>query len=95
MFDSGATDSFISPSLVAKCKLEAAKQDLGWQVEQASSTRVSTYFIVQKCKLSLGGFVTSVDLQVRPLGSYDVVLGMDWLGSHRASIEYRKKTIMC
>ena len=30
-----------------------------------------------------------------PLGSYDIVLGMDWLGSHRASIDYRKKTIQC
>ena len=30
LFDSGATDSFISPSLVAKCKLEAVKQDYGW-----------------------------------------------------------------
>ena len=39
--------------------------------------------------------MTSVDLQVIPLGSYDVVLGMDWLGSHRASIDCRKKTIVC
>ena len=36
-----------------------------------------------------------VDLWVIPLGSYDVVLGMDWLGSHGASIDYRKKTILC
>ena len=35
-----------------------------------------------------------VDLWIIPLGSYDVVLGMDWLGSHRASINYRKKTNM-
>ena len=46
LFDLVATISFISPSLVAKCKLEAVKQDLGWQVELASSTRVSTVSIV-------------------------------------------------
>ena len=32
---------------------------------------------------------------VIPLGSYGVVLGMDWLGSHRASIVCKKKTIVC
>ena len=30
-----------------------------------------------------------------PLGSYDIVLGMDWLGPHKASIDCRKKTIRC
>ena len=95
LFDLGATDSFISPSLVAKCKLEAVKQDLGWQMELVSSARVSIDSIVQKCELSLGGFLRLVDLWVIPLGSYDVALGMDWLDSHRASIDCRKKTIMC
>ena len=37
----------------------------------------------------------SFDLQFIPLGSYDVVIGIDWLGSHRASIDCRKKTILC
>ena len=95
MFDLGATDSFISPSLVAKCKMEAVKQVRGWQVELASGTKVSTDSLVHKCGLSIGGFETSVNLRVIPLGSYDVVLGMDWLGSHRAIIDYRKKTIVC
>ena len=95
MFDSSATDSFISPSLVAKCKLEVVKKDRGWKVELASGTKISTDFVVHKCGLSIGGFDTSVELHVIPLGSYDVVLGIDWLSSHRASIDCRKKTIMC
>ena len=95
LFDSGSIDSFISPSLVAKCKLEVVKQDHGWQVELASGGKVSIDSLVHKCGLSIGGFETSVDLRVIPLGSYDVVLGMDWLDSHRASIDCKKKTIMC
>ena len=95
LFDSGAIESFISPSLVTKCKLEVVKQDHGWQVELASGSKVSMDSVVHKCQLSIGGFDTSIHLRVIPLGSYDVVLGMDWLGSHRASIDYRKKTIMC
>ena len=95
LFDLGATDSFISPSIVFKCKLDAVKQDHGWQVELASGIKVSTDSVVHKCGLSLGRFDTAVDLQIIPLGSYDVVLGMDWLGSYRASIGCRKKIIMC
>ena len=95
LFDSGAIDSFISPSLVTKCKLKAVKQGHGWQVELASASKVSMDLVVHKCRLSIGGFDTSVDLRVIPLGSYDVVLGMDWLGSHRASIDCREKTIWC
>lgn len=95
LFDSGATDFFISPSVVSKCKLVAVKQDQGWQVELASGAKVSTDSVVHKCELGLRGMVTSVDLRVIPLGSYDVVLGMDWLDSHKASIDCRKKTIVC
>ena len=64
-------------------------------MELASSTKVSTDFVVHQCGLSIGGFETLVDLQVIPLGSYDFILGMDCLGCHRASIDCRKKTIMC
>ena len=94
LFDSGAIDSFISLSIVSKCKLDAMKQYHGWQVELASGIKVSTGSVVHKCGLSLGSFDTIVDLRVIPLGSYDVVLGMEWLGSHRASIDCRKKIIM-
>ena len=62
LFDSGATDSFISPSLVAKCKLEVVKQDRGWQVELASGAKVSIDSLVHKCGLRIGGFETSIDL---------------------------------
>lgn len=64
-------------------------------MELASGIKVSTDSVVHNCGLSLGSFDTIVDLRVIPLGSYDVVLGMDWLGSHRASIDCRKKIIMC
>ena len=95
LFDLGAIDSFSSPVLVTKCKMEAVKKGHSWYVELASGSKVSMDSVVHKCQLSIGGFDTLVDLRVIPLGSYDVVLGMDWLGAHRASIDYRKKTILC
>lgn len=95
LYDSSATNSFISPFLVECCGLVAAKQDSSWQVELASGARVVTGSLVPRCELNLGKFTTSIDLRVISLGSYGVVLGMDWLEAHGASIDYRKKTIIC
>lgn len=50
---------------------------------------------IPSCELDLGPFVTSVDLRVIPLGSYGVVLGMDWLSSHSTRVYYHLKTVGC
>jgi len=45
------------------------------------------------CILNLREFVTRANLYlyVRILGSYDVVIGMDWLESHEAILHYKMK----
>jgi hypothetical protein len=39
----------------------------------------------------MGDFVTKVDLYVTILGSYDIVIGMDWLESHDAILNCKTK----
>lgn len=89
LFNSRATDSFISPFLVERCGLVVVKQDSCCQVELASGAKVATGSLAHKCELNLGKFITSVDLHVITLGSYGVVLGMDWSGAHGANIDCR------
>ena len=36
-----------------------------------------------------------VDLNVLPLGSYDVLIGMDWLEAQRVKLDYYNKTLEC
>ena len=43
----------------------------------------------------MDGLVTYADLNVLPLGSYDVLIGMDWLKSHRVNLEYYNKNFEC
>jgi hypothetical protein len=43
--------------------------------------------------LNLGEFVTRVNLYVTILGSYDVVIGRDWLESHEAILNYKTKQL--
>ena len=47
------------------------------------------------CPLIMDGLVTCPDLNVLPLGSYDVLIGMDWLEAHRAKLDCYNKTFEC
>ena len=40
-------------------------------------------------------FETSVKINVLPLGSYDMLIGMDWLEQHRVVLNYFNKTFNC
>lgn len=50
---------------------------------------------VHGCELDLGVCTTSVDLRVISLGSYGVVLGMDWVEAHQARFYCRNKRVQC
>ena len=43
----------------------------------------------------MNGLVTCVDLNVLPLGSYDVLIGMDWLEAHKVKLDCYNKTFEC
>ena len=53
LFDSGATDSFISPYVVERCGLVAVSQDVSWEVELASGARVSVSSMVHHARFRL------------------------------------------
>lgn len=95
LFYSGATDSFISSSFVEQCNIPVVKAKFSWQVELASGSRVCAEWIAPDCKISLETFDTLSNLRVIPLGSYDIVLGMDWLEQHQAILDCKVKSINC
>jgi hypothetical protein len=43
------------------------------------------------CTLNLGDFITKANLYVMILGSYDIMIGMDWLESHEAILNCKMK----
>ena len=51
--------------------------------------------MVEKCTLVMNGLVTCVDLNVIPLGSYDVLIGMDWSEAHRVNLDCYNKNFEC
>ena len=47
--------------------------------------------IVKDLLLCFNNLDTSVNLNILPLGSYDIFIGMDWLESHKDVIDYLHK----
>ena len=43
----------------------------------------------------MNGLVTCVDMNVLPLGSYDFLIGMDWLEANRVKLDFYNKTFEC
>ena len=51
--------------------------------------------MVGKCPLVMNGLATCVDLNVLPLGSYDVLIRMDWLEAHKVKLDCYNKDFEC
>ena len=88
-----ATKSFISGAVLKGIKVKAVEQDEFSFVEMASGAKQKVGGKVTGCALNLGEFVTRVNLYVTILGSYDVVIGMDWLETHEAILNCKTKRL--
>ena len=51
--------------------------------------------MVEKCPLVMNGLNTCVDMNVLPLCSYDVLIGMDWLEDHKVKLDCYNKDFEC
>ena len=66
-----------------------------WLVQLTTRTKIKVSEMVMECPIELNGILTKVNLNVLPLGSYDALIGMDWLENHRAKVYCYKKIIKC
>ena len=69
--------NYVSPSIVEKCNLSSKKIKKSWLVQLATETKRKVVNYVENCDLLMSQFKTQVKLNVLPLGSYDVLIGMD------------------
>jgi hypothetical protein len=95
LFDSGATDSFISPSTLEKSGLAAYEHDDFKQVEMDSGKKQAVGPSADNCIIDLGVCTTKLKVYVTALGAYDLIIGMDWLASHRALVDCFTKRVLC
>jgi len=95
LIDSGGSHSYIDPNLVERLHLEKCKHERSWTVQLAIGIRKKFSELVRNCSLDLNGLKTVADLNILPLGSYHVLVRMDWLEPHRVVLDCYGKTITC
>ena len=49
----------------------------------------------RSCSISLNGVNTSININIIPLGSYDILIVMDWLGKNHVVLYCHNKTFTC
>ncbi|GJU41564.1 putative reverse transcriptase domain-containing protein [Tanacetum coccineum] len=93
LFDSGADKSFVSISLSSMLNIPPITLDTTYDIEMANGNLVGTNTVIQGCTLILLNQPFKIDLMPIKLGSFDVVIGMDWLSKYHARIICDEKVV--
>ncbi|GJX41197.1 putative reverse transcriptase domain-containing protein, partial [Tanacetum coccineum] len=93
IFDSGVDFSFISTDFMSLLNVKPSILRPSYVIEIANSRKVESNKIIRGCKLELGDSMFTIDLIPFSHGSFDVIVGMDWLSNHKAVIVFHKKVV--
>ncbi|GJY36034.1 putative reverse transcriptase domain-containing protein [Tanacetum coccineum] len=93
LFDSGADKSFVSTNFSTLIDIKPVELDTSYEVELADGKVVSTNNVLIGCTLNLLNHSFLIDLMVIELGSFDIIIGMDWLSRYDAAILCGEKKV--
>ncbi|GKD03545.1 putative reverse transcriptase domain-containing protein [Tanacetum coccineum] len=86
LFDTGADRSFVSYAFSKYIDVTPTTLDTNYDVELADGKSLTTNTILRGCTLNLQNHLFEIDLLPIELGSFDVIVGMDWMAEHRAEV---------
>jgi hypothetical protein len=95
LIDSGASHIYIDPNMVESLQLPRRKFGKSWLVQLATVARRKVNERVKSCLIYMNGLNTKADLNILPLGSYDCLIGMDWLDPHNDLLDCHNKEFTC
>ncbi|GJT58164.1 putative reverse transcriptase domain-containing protein [Tanacetum coccineum] len=93
LFDSGADFSFISTKFAPLLNVKPSIVSPGYVIEVANGKKEEVDRIIRDCKLELGNSLFTIDLIPLGHGSFDVIVGMDWLSKNKAEIVCHEKVV--
>ncbi|GKB08242.1 putative reverse transcriptase domain-containing protein, partial [Tanacetum coccineum] len=93
IFNSDADRSFVSTTFSNLLDITPDTLDVSYAVELANERISKTNTILRGCTLGLLGHPSNIDLMPVELGSFDVIIGMDWLANHHAVIVCDEKIV--
>ncbi|GJT96622.1 putative reverse transcriptase domain-containing protein [Tanacetum coccineum] len=83
LFDSGADYSFVSTTFIPLLGIEPSELGFKYEIEIASGQLVEIDKVIKGCKLEIEGHVFDIDLIPFGHGSFDVIIGLDWLSNYK------------
>nr|GEX77918.1 putative reverse transcriptase domain-containing protein [Tanacetum cinerariifolium] len=93
LFDSGADRSFVSTTFSALLDVAPSTLDTSYAIELADRRISKNNIVLRGCTLGLLGHPFDIDLMPVELGSFNVLIGMDWLAKYQALIVCDEKVV--
>nr|GEY92776.1 putative reverse transcriptase domain-containing protein [Tanacetum cinerariifolium] len=93
LFDSGANRSFVSNTFSTLLEITPSALDVSYTVELADERTSETQTMLRGCTLGLLGHPFNIDMMPINLGSFDVIISMDWLAKNHAVIVCDEKIV--
>nr|GFB84049.1 reverse transcriptase domain-containing protein [Tanacetum cinerariifolium] len=93
LFDTGANRSFVSTTFSALIDITSTDLETHYDVELADGKIIGVNTIIHGCTLNFMNHPFNIDLMPIPLGSFDVIIGMDWLTKYHGVIICDEKIV--
>ncbi|GKC56984.1 putative reverse transcriptase domain-containing protein [Tanacetum coccineum] len=93
LFDTGADRSFISTTFSSLIDITTTTLDHYYDVELADGKIIRINTIIRGCTLNFLDHLFNINLTLVKLGSFDVIISMDWLSKYHALIDCAEKIV--
>ncbi|GKA51961.1 putative reverse transcriptase domain-containing protein [Tanacetum coccineum] len=93
LFDTGADRSFVSTAFSSQIDITPTALDHYYDVELADERIIGLNTILRGCTLNILNHPSNIDLMPVELGSFDAIIGMDWLVKYQAIIMCAEKIV--
>nr|GFB58127.1 putative reverse transcriptase domain-containing protein [Tanacetum cinerariifolium] len=93
LFNFGVDYSFVSTTFIPLLDIEPNDLGFSYEIEIASEKLVEINKVIRDCKLEIEGHAFDIDLIPFGYGSFNVIVGMDWLSRYKAKIICYEKVV--
>nr|GEV04987.1 putative reverse transcriptase domain-containing protein [Tanacetum cinerariifolium] len=93
LFDTGADRRFMSTAFSSLIDIILTTLDHDYDVKLADGRIIWVNTLIRGCTLNFLNHPFNIDLMLVEIGSFDVIIGMDWLVKYHAVIIYEEKLV--
>ncbi|GJV94153.1 putative reverse transcriptase domain-containing protein [Tanacetum coccineum] len=93
LFDTGADRSFVSATFISQINIAPATLDYSYDVQLADGKIIRVNTTIRGCTLNFLDHPFNIDLMPIELGSFDVIISMDWLKKYYVMIVCDEKHV--